>query len=105
MKKYKNILFYVFTIGAFAVLMYFLDKQGKSLENLKKILPAQGEETSILQHFSETIHHNVTHPLAILLLQILTIIFTARTFGFIFHKIGQPTVIGEILAGIFLGPS
>jgi len=43
--------------------------------------------------------------MAILLLQILTIIFTARTFGFIFNKIGQPTVIGEIIAGIFLGPS
>jgi len=105
MKKYKNLLFYVGTIGAFAFLMYLLTEQGKNLEVTKKIVPVAGSHNSILQHFSETLHHNVTHPLAILLLQILTIIFTARTFGFIFNKIGQPTVIGEILAGIFLGPS
>ncbi len=29
----------------------------------------------------------------------------SRFFGFLFTKIGQPTVIGEILAGIVLGPS
>ncbi len=49
--------------------------------------------------------HNVTDPLAILMLQIITIIFTARVFGFLFRKMGQPSVIGEIMAGIFLGPS
>src|ERR1700741_379732 len=105
MKKYKNVLFYVITIGAFAVLMYFLNLQGKNLEGTKNILPHANSGISVLDQFSDTIHHNVTHPLAILLLQILTIIFTARTFGFLFNKIGQPTVIGEILAGIFLGPS
>jgi hypothetical protein len=26
-------------------------------------------------------------------------------FGWVFKKIGQPTVIGEIIAGIVLGPS
>lgn len=105
MKKYKNLLFYIITIGAFAIIMYFLNLQGKSLETTKNIVPHNGTGISTLDHFSETLHHNVTHPLAILLLQILTIIFTARTFGFLFNKIGQPTVIGEILAGIFLGPS
>jgi Kef-type K+ transport system membrane component KefB len=104
MKKYKNILFYVITIGAFAVLMYFLNLEGKHLEVSKNVIP-KNTAISVLDHFSDTIHHNVTHPLAILLLQIITIIFTARTFGFLFNKIGQPTVIGEILAGIFLGPS
>ena len=43
--------------------------------------------------------------MAILLLQIITIIIVARSFGWIFRKIGQPSVIGEIIAGIFLGPS
>jgi Kef-type K+ transport system membrane component KefB len=40
-----------------------------------------------------------------LLLQIITIVLVARIFGWIFRKIGQPTVIGEIIAGIVLGPS
>ena len=40
-----------------------------------------------------------------LLLQIISILIVSRLFGFLFTKIGQPTVIGEILAGILLGPS
>ncbi|RYY56856.1 MAG: cation/H(+) antiporter, partial [Chitinophagaceae bacterium] len=55
--------------------------------------------------FKDAYHHNLTNPLAILLLQILTIITVARIFGWLCKKIRQPTVIGEIMAGIFLGPS
>ena len=40
-----------------------------------------------------------------LLLQIISILIVSRLFGYIFVKMGQPTVIGEILAGIVLGPS
>ena len=43
--------------------------------------------------------------MAVLLLQIIVIIAFARLFGFLFKKIGQPAVIGEIVAGIILGPS
>jgi len=49
--------------------------------------------------------HNLQHPLALLLVQIITIVMVARIFGWIFRKIGQPSVIGEIIAGIVLGPS
>ena len=48
---------------------------------------------------------NVKSHFSILLLQIISILIVARIFSFIFAKIGQPTVIGEILAGIALGPS
>lgn len=47
----------------------------------------------------------VQHPLAVLLLQIIVILAVARTVGFLFSKIGQQAVIGEITAGIILGPS
>ncbi len=49
--------------------------------------------------------HNVTAPLGHAVAQIITIIVVARVFGFFCKKIGQPSVIGEIAAGIFLGPS
>jgi len=55
--------------------------------------------------FLAALGHNLEHPLAILLAQIITIIVIARFFGWMFKKIGQPSVIGEIIAGIFLGPS
>ncbi len=43
--------------------------------------------------------------LAILLLQIAVIIALSRAMGIIFARFRQPTVIGEILAGIMLGPT
>ena len=41
----------------------------------------------------------------VLLLQIIVIVIIARVFGFLFNKISQPAVIGEIVAGVVLGPS
>ena len=38
-------------------------------------------------------------------MQIIVIIASARLFGYLFKKIRQPAVIGEIVAGIILGPS
>jgi Kef-type K+ transport system membrane component KefB len=41
----------------------------------------------------------------ILLLQLLVIIASARVLGGLFRRIHQPQVLGEIVAGIMLGPS
>lgn len=40
-----------------------------------------------------------------LVVQLATIIATSIAVAFLFHKIGQPKVIGEMFAGIMLGPS
>src|SRR3712207_8753820 len=40
-----------------------------------------------------------------LLVQLVVILVVVRLVGWIFTKLHQPTVIGEILAGILLGPS
>jgi Kef-type K+ transport system membrane component KefB len=48
---------------------------------------------------------NSTHPLARLILQILVIVAAARLLGSAARYFGQPPVIGEIAAGIALGPS
>lgn len=55
--------------------------------------------------FKSSVLVNLVEPAAMLLLQIIAILLVSRVFGFIFVKLGQPTVIGEILAGIVLGPS
>lgn len=44
-------------------------------------------------------------PLAIFILQLIVIIIAARVFAYLFRRIGQPAVMGEIIAGIALGPS
>ena len=106
MRNLRNLLFYIITIGGFAALIFGVIKSGKPLEASKVTAAIKPEVTaSTWQQFTETYYHNLTHPLAILLLQIVTIIVVARIFGFFCRKIGQPSVIGEIAAGIFLGPS
>ena len=44
-------------------------------------------------------------PAVTLILQIAVIIVAARAFGLLFRLINQPQVIGEMVAGILLGPS
>ncbi len=48
---------------------------------------------------------NLVQPVAQLLLQIVTVIVLARACGRAFARLGQPPVIGEIIAGLLLGPS
>ena len=104
MKNFKNTFFYLIVTGGFTALIYWIISKGKFLESIKTasivLTPSD--------HWNEFINSmvvNFNDPLAILLAQIITIIIVARFFGWIFRKIGQPSVIGEIIAGIFLGPS
>lgn len=104
MKKYKNSIFYISVIGGFSALLYWIILWGSKLETGRNIIiPYSGNPQ--WNEFIDALLHNLQHPLAILLAQIITIIFVARIFGWICLKIGQPTVIGEMVAGIVLGPS
>lgn len=47
----------------------------------------------------------LSHPFARFLLQLLIILLITRAAGWLLRKCGQPSVIGEIGAGIVLGPS
>jgi Kef-type K+ transport system membrane component KefB len=49
--------------------------------------------------------HAAERKLALVLIQLVVIVATARLAGMLFKKMGQPSVIGEILAGLMLGPS
>ncbi|WPR73216.1 cation:proton antiporter [Flavobacterium sp. NG2] len=104
MKNYKNTLFYIGVTGGFTALIYWILNKGKLLEAKEKIAIVSNENDS-WKDFLDSMAHNFQDPLAILLAQIVMIILTARFFGWIFKRIGQPTVIGEIIAGIVLGPS
>nr|WP_315249690.1 cation:proton antiporter [uncultured Flavobacterium sp.] len=104
MKKYKNTVFYLGVTGGFSALIYWIINKGKLLENKETIVQPL-ESNDSWNDFLTSMIHNVQDPLAILLAQIIMIILVARLFGWFFKKIGQPSVIGEIIAGIALGPS
>ena len=104
MKRIKNSLFYFFVIGGFSALIYWGLLLGAKLQQGRNItVTAAGKNK--WQDFLDALLHNLEHPLALLLAQIITIILVARLFGWVCKKIGQPSVIGEIVAGIVLGPS
>ncbi|WP_378105181.1 cation:proton antiporter [Chryseobacterium sp. sg2396] len=102
--KYRNIIFYISTIIVFSCLMYFFIIEGQTLEARENIITKTNSGSS-WENFSESFKTNLHHPLALLLAQIVTIILVARLFGWICMKIRQPSVIGEMIAGIVLGPS
>ncbi len=45
------------------------------------------------------------HGILLLLIQIVVVLIVARLVGVAFRRIGQPQVVGEMVAGILLGPS
>lgn len=53
------------------------------------------------QPFTAASHHEVL----VLLVQLAVLLFTARLMGELAQRLKQPTVVGELLAGILLGPS
>ena len=50
-------------------------------------------------------HLSIEDLLLPVLIQLLVIIVAARFFAWAFQKIGQPAAVGEIAAGLLLGPS
>ncbi len=104
MKRLKNTFFYIIVTGGCIALMYWIVVLGGDLEKGRDIvIPDTG--ASQWQAFIDSLVLNLEHPLAILLAQVVTIILVARFFGWMCKRIGQPAVIGEIGAGIILGPS
>jgi Kef-type K+ transport system membrane component KefB len=55
----------------------------------------------MIMPFTAAPHHDVL----VLLVQVATLLFAARALGEIAQRLGQPSVVGEIFAGILLGPS
>jgi Kef-type K+ transport system membrane component KefB/nucleotide-binding universal stress UspA family protein len=53
------------------------------------------------QPFAAASHHDILA----LLVQLTILLLTARLLGELAQRLGQPSVVGEILAGIILGPS
>jgi Kef-type K+ transport system membrane component KefB/mannitol/fructose-specific phosphotransferase system IIA component (Ntr-type) len=53
---------------------------------------------------SENGTHDITHMMMTLVFQIGIIIFAAKFFGTVFEKLKMPSVLGELTAGIIIGP-
>lgn len=110
MIKGKTLVIYLLLLAMFGLLGWYVIQQGYLLENISAQVIS---DHSLVQDLPGNIWHqlvngyltNLHHPLAVFIMQLVIIVFVARVFGYIFTKIRQPSVIGEIVAGIVLGPS
>lgn len=105
----RSAFFYLSTVALFGALIYWVVTQGEQLrphlaENLTAATHGVPHGTP-LDQFKLTVSGNMRHAATVLIMQIVAIIAVARVFAYLFNKVGQPSVIGEIVAGIVLGPS
>jgi len=101
----KTWLLYALMLTLFFVFSYILIQKGEAFQSLGSLKINPATTGSGFDLFKTSILNNLVEPASMLLLQIISILIVSRVFGYLFAKIGQPTVIGEILAGIVLGPS
>jgi Kef-type K+ transport system membrane component KefB len=66
---------------------------------------ATAEAPSTIGSMLQTLQGNLDHPLSHLFIQLLVVIAACRLVGKLFVRIGLPAVVGEMCAGILLGPS
>jgi Kef-type K+ transport system membrane component KefB len=108
-------LYYLLLLLVFAAGIWFVLAKGASLKangpatNSRTTSAAaqpQSDTPATSQSFAgKILRENLRSPLAVLLSQIIAIIFAARLVAALFRRIGQPPVMGEMVAGILLGPS
>ena len=109
--KWKTWIYYALMIIIFFIFAYIITQKGNAIETTYALQNHINYKTSQINHYTNwenfqlSLTNNTNEPIAILLLQIILILLVSRFFGYLFSKINQPTVIGEILAGIILGPS
>ena len=107
-KGSRSLIYYLVMLLVFGGLMYFIIKEGEARQ-IQEAISVSNEAPHDLKEgffvFKDLLMHHVESSIGILLLQIIVILITCRLFGWLFAKMQQPTVIGEIVAGIVLGPS
>jgi hypothetical protein len=68
-------------------------------------LPHQDAPDSFAEAVAFTLLEHLRQPLGVLVLQVIVVVAAATLVGGLFRRMGQPPVIGEMVAGILLGPS
>jgi Kef-type K+ transport system membrane component KefB/uncharacterized membrane protein len=102
----KTLTTYTLLILTFSLGIAFILHYGTMLEKTVSMINPVISTPQVLHHSIEEIMFKwFHHPFALLLFQFIVIILTTHLFGYFVSFIAQPTVVGEILAGIVLGPS
>jgi Kef-type K+ transport system membrane component KefB len=97
----KNTNYFFITVIIFTVITCgIVFHSGNNLSTLK--LPETGHDIAKIATVN---HPDINNTFTWLIIQLIIILSTAHVFGYLAKKIKQPAVIGEMIAGILLGPS
>lgn len=110
--KSRNLLFYAALILASGLAIYGILTIGARMQPPGAALHA-ASETAVAAPAAKAgaagaaagLLEHLQQPLPLLLLQVIVIVIAAKGMGGLMHRIGQPPVVGEMIAGILLGPS
>lgn len=110
----RRFLFYFLVLTVFCLGIGITLKQGQKLQSLPSAATGlsvananNGDVTGVGPSASllENLRENLEDPLTHLFIQLILIIVVARICGAIAALVRQPAVVGEMIAGILLGPS
>jgi len=106
----RTILIYLALLALFGSGIFLAIKWGQRLPApTSESAPAVGVVAPVPSgdpaSFWSPLRENFKAPLSRLLLQVIVIVLATRLVGTLFARCGQPSVVGEVLAGILLGPS
>ena len=111
----KHSLVYIILLIICGAGVWFVLKTGSALDQKREAPAAPAAAKTVPQspagsqpgeiNVARLLSANLRSALSILLLQLVVIVVMSRLVGKLFLSIGQPRVMGEIVAGIILGPS
>ena len=102
--RFRHYLPYVLLVAVFIVGVWIILAAGSRLHPASPKAPATPQAEAQVR-FTEVLWENFRTPLSILLTQIIVILIFAGLFRRLFRWMAQPPVMGEMVAGIVLGPS
>lgn len=83
----------------------YLGMVGIAVPTLGSIFMMGGTGGTFTATAAAAVSHAALGPLGLLLLQAFVIIAMGKLMGVVLAKVGQPSVIGQVLGGLILGPS
>ena len=112
----RTALYYFFVVTAVGLGVFFILRAGNQLpapalplstESISPIAPriAGAGDYSFAASVESSLQENANDPLSRLILQLFVVIAVSYVVGGIFTRFGQPAVVGEMMAGVLLGPS
>ena len=110
MKKIRPVLVYVCMAIIPLAAIYGVLQLGTSMTVSAKEVASVAHASAAAHAASSTgllasVQQNLGHPLSQLFMQLLIVLIAAQLVGQAFKRIGIPAVVGEMTAGILLGPS